>query len=156
MFAFTLVDSKETDLIIPFYYRLKKQQINEQFNFVFYHRDVYRLIKMLRLKVNIHLHEDESSSFISTILKPSESFLYIKLTNNLIKNPVPLFQDALTRSEVVFYNQKYNYNIFGANYTDSFKIYYPDLMEDYDTYLQKNGGNIYTLPPCGLTTTETY
>lgn len=156
MFVFTLVDSKETDLIIPFYNSLRNLDINQNFNFVFYHRDIYRLVKMLRLKANIHLHEDESTSFISTILKPSESFLYIKLTNKLVKNPIPIFQDALTRSEVVFYENKFDYNIFGANYTEDFKFYYPGLIEDYDKFLQKNEGNIYTLPPCGLTTTENY
>lgn len=156
MFVFTLVDSKETDLIIPFYYSLKKLQINEQFNFVFYHRDIYRLVKMLRLNINLHLHEEENTSFISTILKPAESFLYVKLTNFLTKDPIPLFKDALTRSEVVFYENKFDYNIFGANYTEDFKFYYPTMMEDYDLYLQKNEGNIYTLPSCGLTTTEPY
>ncbi len=32
--------------------------------------------------------------------------------------------------------------------------YYPDLLDDYELYLQKKEGNIYTLPSCGLTTTE--
>jgi len=27
-------------------------------------------------------------------------------------------------------------------------------MGDYELYLQKNEGNIYTLPSCGLTTTK--
>lgn len=154
MFVFTLVTNDEIDRVIPFYYELKNLQINEQYNFVFTDKNLYKLVKSLRLNTNIHLHEKENEMFISSKLKLNEPFLHIKLYNKLIKNPIPIFKDALTKSDVVFYQQKFDYKIFGANYTENFKFYYPELMDDYDVYLQKNEGNIFTLPSCGLTTTE--
>ena len=117
MFVFTLVDNKELEFAIPFYYRSKRLGFNNRLNFIFNDKDVFKTV--------------------------------------LTKDPSLLFQDALTRSEIVYYEYKNNYKLFGANYNNNFKFYYPDLLDDYELYLQKNEGNIYTLPSCGLTTTET-
>ena len=155
MFIFTLVDNKDMEFIIPFYYRAKKLGVNERLNFIFNDKDVYKTFKMLRLKTNVHLHDKPGESFLAGFLTKPQQFLYIDVKMELTKDPTFLFQDALTRSEIVYYEYKNNYKLFGANYNDNFKFYYPDLLEDFDIFLEKNEGNIYTLPPCGLTTTET-
>lgn len=154
MFVFTLVDNMDMEHVVPFYYRAKRLGINNCFNFVFKDKDVYKTVKMMRLKTNIHLHERLNDSFLDDTLPHPQQILFIDVKENLVKNPVPLFQDALTRSEIVFYETKYNYKFFGANYNNDFRFYYPVLMNDYETYLQKNEGNFYTLPSCGLTTTK--
>jgi hypothetical protein len=128
---------------------------NERLNFIFNDKEVHRTFKMLRLKSNIHLHESLEHSFLAGFLTKPQQFLYIDVKTVLTKDPSVLFQDALTRSEIVYYEYKNNYKLFGANYNSNFKFYYPDLLDDYELYLQKNEGNIYTLPSCGLTTTET-
>jgi|LakMenE18May11ns_1017448.scaffolds.fasta_scaffold9245776_2 hypothetical protein len=155
MFVFTLVDNNELEHAIPFYYRSKRLGFNERLNFIFNDKEVHRTFKMLRLKSNIHLHESLEHSFLAGFLTKPQQFLYIDVKTVLTKDPSVLFQDALTRSEIVYYEYKNNYKLFGANYNSNFKFYYPDLLDDYELYLQKNEGNIYTLPSCGLTTTET-
>lgn len=154
MFVFTLVDNVNEDRIISFYYEIKKLGLNELFNFVFKDKTVHKSFKNKRLKTNLHLHEMLSESFLADVLEQPQPFLFVDIGTTLIKNPVPIFQDALTRSEVVFYELKYNYKFFGANYNNDFRFYYPTLMDDYEIFLQKNEGNIYTLPSCGLTTTK--
>lgn len=156
MFIFTLVDNKDMEFIIPFYYRAKKLGINERLNFIFNDKDVHRTIKMLRLKTNIHLHENPEQSFLAGFFTEPQQFLYVDIKTVLTKDPTFLFQDALTRSEIVYYEYKNNFNLFGANYNNNFKFYYPDLLDDFDIFLEKNEGNIYTLPSCGLTTTKNY
>jgi hypothetical protein len=155
MFVFTLVDNNELEHAIPFYYRSKRLGFNERLNFIFNDKEVHRTFKLLRLKSNIHLHESLEHSFLAGFLTKPQQFLYIDVKTVLTKDPSVLFQDALTRSEIVYYEYKNNYKLFGANYNSNFKFYYPDLLDDYELYLQKNEGNIYTLPSCGLTTTET-
>lgn len=154
MFVFTLVDNKELEHAIPFYYRSKRLGFNDRLNFIFEDKDVYKTFKMLRLKTNIHLHERLKQSFLAGFLTKPQQFLYVDVKTVLTKDPSVLFQDALTRSEIVYYEYKNNYKLFGANYNNNFTFYYPDLLDDYELYLQKNEGNIYTLPSCGLTTTE--
>jgi hypothetical protein len=155
MFVFTLVDNMDMEHAIPFYYRSKRLGFNERLNFIFNDKEVHRTFKMLRLKSNIHLHESLEHSFLAGFLTKPQQFLYVDVKTVLTKDPSVLFQDALTRSEIVYYEYKNNYKLFGANYNSDFKFYYPDLLDDYELYLQKNEGNIYTLPSCGLTTTET-
>jgi hypothetical protein len=154
MFVFTLVDNNELEFAIPFYYRSKRLGFNNRLNFIFNDKDVYKTFKMLRLKTNIHLQERLNQSFLAGFLTKPQQFLYVDVKTVLTKDPSLLFQDALTRSEIVYYEYKNNYKLFGANYNSNFTFYYPDLLEDYEIYLQKNEGNIYTLPSCGLTTTE--
>jgi len=50
MFVFTIVDNRDMEHVIPFYYRAKRLGLNNVFNFVFNDEDVYRAVKMLRLK----------------------------------------------------------------------------------------------------------
>ena len=154
MFVFTLIDNMDMEQVVPFYYQTKRLDINDCINFIFKDKDVYKNFKMMRLKTNIHLHEKLIENFLEDTLIHPQQILFIDVKESLIKNPIPLFRDALTRSEVVFYESKYNYKFFGANYNNNFRFYYPGLMDDYEVYLQKNEGNIYTLPPCGLTTTK--
>ena len=154
MFVFTLVDNRDMEHIVPFYYRAKRLGLNEVFNFVFNDEAVYRTVKLMRLKTNIHLHTGLSESFLAEVLTKPQPFLFVDVKTILTKNPIPLFQDALCMSDVVYYETKNNHNFFGANYNNNFKFYYPVLMDDYDMYLQKNEGNIYTLPSCSLTTTK--
>jgi len=155
MFVFTLVDNNDLEHVIPFYYRAKRLGFNYCLNFIFNDKDVYKTFKMLRLKTNIHLHDKPSESFLAGFLTKPQQFLYIDVRMALAKDPTLLFQEALIRSEIVYYEYKNNFKIFGANYNSNFKFYYPELLEDYERYLEKNEGNIYTLPSCGLTITET-
>jgi len=115
MFVFTLVDNMDMEHVVPFYYRAKRLGINNCFNFVFKDKEVYKTVKMMRLKTNIHLHERLNESFLDDTLTHPQQILFIDVKENLV-NPV--------------------------------------LMNDYETYLQKNEGNFYTLPSCGLTTTK--
>ena len=154
MFVFTLVDNRDMEHIVPFYYRAKRLGLNDVFNFVFNDEEVYRAVKLMRLKTNIHLHAGLSESFLAEVLTKPQPFLFVDVKTILTKNPIPLFQDALCMSDVVYYETKNNHNFFGANYNNNFKFYYPVLMDDYDLYLQKNEGNIYTLPSRSLTTTK--
>lgn len=155
MFVFTLVDNRDMEYVVPFYYRSKRFGFNNSLNFIFNDKGVYKTFKMMRLKTNVHVHDKPEESFLAGFLTRPQQFLYIDVKTVLTQDPCLLFQDALTRSEIVYYEYKNNFKMFGANYNSNFKFYYPDLLEDYDVYLQKNEGNIYTLPSCGLTTTET-
>lgn len=154
MFAYTFINKTDVELVIPFYYTLKSLGINEEFNFVFQHRDVFRLVKMLRLKTNMHLHENEATSFLETILEKPSSFLYIAPFYKLAKNPIPLFQEALLNSEIVYLNNKNNYDFWAANYNDNFLFFKNAfILSEFDKFLEKTEGNTFVLPSADLLAT---
>jgi len=154
MFAYTFINKTDVELVIPFYYSLKNLGINEEFNFVFQHRDVFRLVKMLRLKTNLHLHEDESTSFLEAKLEKPSSFLYIAPFYKLAKNPIPMFKDALLNSEIVYYKNKNNYDFWGANFTEDFAFFKNAyILSEFDKFLEKTEGNTFVLPSADLLAT---
>lgn len=154
MFVYSIINKTDVELVIPFYYSLKSLGINEEFNFVFYSKEVFNLIKMLRLKTNLHLHEQDSTSFIESRLKTPDSFLYIAPYYNLIKNPIPVFKDALMNSEIVYYKNKDNFDFWGANYNDNFLFFKNSfILSEYDKFLQKTEGNTFVLPSADLLAT---
>lgn len=154
MFSFTVVENSDSKDIITFYNHLVNVKINKEFNFIVKNKECYHFLKSLKLSTNILLHEKLEKDFLADIVSAPQQILYINYKNILAKDPIPFFQQALTKSEIVYYETKNNKDFFGANYSNDFKFYYPDLIDDYEMYLQKNEGNIYTLPSCGLTTTE--
>jgi hypothetical protein len=154
MVAFTEINQFNLECVIPFYYHTLKLGISRDIQYIFNQKEVYQQIIALRLSIKTHFVEQTKANTLKAFLKISDSFLYISPNYLLAKDPLPIFKTALMYSDVVFYENNSNFSFWAANYTENFCKYYPQNMQEYELFLQKNEGSFYTLPSCGLTTTK--